>query len=109
MFVLACDVADRAMKDVPRLIPGVELEGRTAALLAAAAACGVGALVVLVHKVSSHQKTTEKIQRARKRRTESLERAEQAVLRYRDAVSQTVAAPSPTVGSRQTQVSLRPG
>ncbi|XP_029002925.1 vitamin D3 hydroxylase-associated protein-like [Betta splendens] len=71
------------MKDGPQLLQGMELDSWTAALLTSAA-CGVGALVVLVHRVTRHQQATEKIQRARKWRTESLERAEQAVLRYRD-------------------------
>ncbi|XP_029002928.1 vitamin D3 hydroxylase-associated protein-like [Betta splendens] len=66
----------------------MELDSWTAALLTSAA-CGVGALVVLVHRVTRHQQATEKIQRARKWRTESLERAEQAVLRYRDTNPQT--------------------
>lgn len=74
------------MKTVNQFLQGMELDSRTAALLTAAA-CGVGALVVLVQKVTSYQKTMEKIQRARNRRIESLERTEQAVLQYKETVS----------------------
>ncbi|XP_078115240.1 fatty-acid amide hydrolase 1 [Sander vitreus] len=70
------------MENVKQLLQGVELDTRTMALLTGAA-CGVGALVVLVQKVHSHQKMKEKIQRARNRRADSLQRAEQAVLQYK--------------------------
>lgn len=73
------------MDNVRQFLRGVELDNRTAALLTGAA-CGVGALVVLVRKVNSHQETKEKIQRARNRRAESLQRAELAVLRYKESV-----------------------
>ncbi|KAG8003637.1 Fatty-acid amide hydrolase 1, partial [Nibea albiflora] len=71
------------MERVKLVLQGMELDNRTAALWTGAA-CGVGALVMLVRKISVHQKTKEKIQRARNRRTESLQRAEQAVLQYKE-------------------------
>uniref|UniRef100_A0A3P9L5E7 Fatty acid amide hydrolase n=1 Tax=Oryzias latipes TaxID=8090 RepID=A0A3P9L5E7_ORYLA len=55
---------------------------RTAVQLTAAA-CGAGALVVLLRTVSRRRAARDKIQRARTRRTESLQRAEQEVQRYR--------------------------
>lgn len=70
------------MEKVKQYLQGVELDGGTAALLTGAA-CVVGALLVMVRKVNSHQEAKDKIQRARDRRTESLQRAEQAVLRYK--------------------------
>lgn len=72
------------MERVQQFLQGVEADSRTAALLTAAA-CGVGALLVLVQKVYSRQAAREKIQRARDRRADSLQRAEQAVLRYKKA------------------------
>ncbi|GLD50340.1 fatty-acid amide hydrolase 1 isoform X1 [Lates japonicus] len=72
------------MENVQQFLQGVELDNRSAALLTGAA-CGVGALVVLALKVASHQETKDKIRRARDRRTESLQRAEQAVLRYKES------------------------
>lgn len=48
----------------------------------AGGACVAGALAVLVSKLNSHRLAKVKIQRARDRRTESLRRAEEAVLRY---------------------------
>ncbi|KAF3690997.1 Fatty-acid amide hydrolase 1 [Channa argus] len=76
------------MENVKELIRGVELDRRAAALLTGAA-CGVGALVVFIGKVNSHQAAMEKIQRARNRRTEGLQRAEQAVLRYKESTLET--------------------
>lgn len=73
------------MENVQQFLQGVELDNRSAALLTGAA-CGVGALVVLALKVASHQETKDKIRRARDRQTESLQRAEQAVLRYKESV-----------------------
>ncbi|XP_018522944.1 fatty-acid amide hydrolase 1 [Lates calcarifer] len=72
------------MENVQQFLQGVELDNRSAALLTGAA-CGVGALVVLALKVASHQETKDKIRRARDRQTESLQRAEQAVLRYKES------------------------
>uniref|UniRef100_A0A3P9JB35 Fatty-acid amide hydrolase 1 n=1 Tax=Oryzias latipes TaxID=8090 RepID=A0A3P9JB35_ORYLA len=66
------------------LIPGWKLDQRTAVQLTAAA-CGAGALVVLLRTVSRRRAARDKIQRARTRRTESLQRAEQEVQRYRQA------------------------
>uniref|UniRef100_A0A3P8S2U5 Fatty-acid amide hydrolase 1 n=1 Tax=Amphiprion percula TaxID=161767 RepID=A0A3P8S2U5_AMPPE len=56
----------------------------TAALLTIVA--GVGTLLLLRRVVSSHPEAKEKIQRARNRRTESLRRAEEAVIRYKQSV-----------------------
>lgn len=73
------------MDNVKQFLQGLKLDRGAAALLTVAA-CGVGALVVLVKKITNHQETKDKIQRSRNRRTESLELAEQAVLRYRESV-----------------------
>ncbi|XP_059196403.1 vitamin D3 hydroxylase-associated protein-like [Centropristis striata] len=70
------------MDHVKQFLRGVELDNRMAALVTGAA-CGVGALVLLVQKVHSHHETRGKIQRARERRTDSVQRAEQAVLQYK--------------------------
>lgn len=64
---------------------GLEMDKRSGALLTTAA-CGLGVLLVLVRTVSGRQTAKVKIERARSRRTESLQRAEQAVLRYRATV-----------------------
>ncbi|XP_054458233.1 fatty-acid amide hydrolase 1 [Anoplopoma fimbria] len=72
------------METVKEFLRGVEVDSRAAALLTgAAAACGLGALVVLAQKVCRHQEAKEKMQKARNRRADSLQRAEQAVLQYR--------------------------
>nr|XP_040041244.1 fatty-acid amide hydrolase 1 [Gasterosteus aculeatus aculeatus] len=71
------------MDNVKLCLQGVELDRRTAALLTGAA-CGAGALVVAVLlKVQTHREAQEKIRRARGRRADSLQRAEQAVRRYK--------------------------
>ncbi|XP_072245751.1 fatty-acid amide hydrolase 1 [Leuresthes tenuis] len=72
------------MQTIGRFVQDVKLDSRTVSLLTTAA-CGVGALLVLVRTVSGHRTTKEKIQSARERRTESLQRAEQAVLRYKES------------------------
>ncbi|XP_073331917.1 fatty-acid amide hydrolase 1 [Pagrus major] len=72
------------MDNVKLYLRGVELDRRTAAGLAGAVGV-VGALTVLVRTVSSRRVAKEKIQRARDRRDESLQRAEQAVLRYKES------------------------
>uniref|UniRef100_A0A3P8NQG3 Amidase domain-containing protein n=1 Tax=Astatotilapia calliptera TaxID=8154 RepID=A0A3P8NQG3_ASTCA len=56
-----------------------------AVALLTGATCVVGSVVMLVKKISSHRETEEKIKRARNRRDESLQRAEQAVLRYKES------------------------
>ncbi|XP_035997184.1 vitamin D3 hydroxylase-associated protein [Fundulus heteroclitus] len=61
----------------------LKMDNQTAALLASAA-CGLGALLVLMRSASRHRAAEDKIQRARSRRTESLQRAEQEVLRFRE-------------------------
>ncbi|KAA8589994.1 hypothetical protein FQN60_013359 [Etheostoma spectabile] len=79
------------MDNVKQILQGVELDHRTVALLTGAA-CGVGALVLLVQKVRSHQEMMEKIQRARNRRTDSLQRAEQAVQQHKKSLPVTDSA-----------------
>ncbi|XP_061593608.1 vitamin D3 hydroxylase-associated protein-like [Cololabis saira] len=66
-----------------RLLHAVNLERRTAALLTTAA-CGVGALLLLL-RTSGRRAATEQIQRARSRRSDNVQQAEQAVLRYKQA------------------------
>lgn len=73
------------MDNVKQFLQGFELDNRTATLLTATG-CGLGALVVLVRKVNSHQETKKKIQRSRDRRDESLQRAEELVFRYKESV-----------------------
>lgn len=73
------------MLSVKQLLQGTESDRRTAGLLAGGA-CVAGALAVLVSKFNSHRQAKGKIQRARDRRTESLQRAEEAVLRYNKSV-----------------------
>lgn len=60
------------------------MENWAAALLTCAACC-IGALAGLVKKTNSQRETKEKIERARNRREESLQRAEEAVLRYKQS------------------------
>ncbi|XP_047442105.1 fatty-acid amide hydrolase 1 [Mugil cephalus] len=72
------------MQNINQFLQGVQLDKRTAALLTGAA-CGAGALVVVLRRVSDHRQTMGKLQRARGRRTESLQRAEEAVLRYKQS------------------------
>ncbi|TKS74523.1 Fatty-acid amide hydrolase 1 [Collichthys lucidus] len=79
------------MERVKLFLQGMELDSRTAALWTGAA-CAVGTFVMLVRKVSIRQKAKEKIERARNRRTESLQRAEQAVLRYKETHPMTNSA-----------------
>ncbi|XP_045905019.1 fatty-acid amide hydrolase 1 isoform X1 [Micropterus dolomieu] len=96
------------MESVQQFLQGVELDHRTAALLTGAA-CGMGALVVLVRRVSSHQETKEKIERARTRRDESLQRAEQAVLQYRESHPMTNSAPILTLSLSELTKQLQEG
>uniref|UniRef100_A0A8D3D797 Fatty-acid amide hydrolase 1 n=1 Tax=Scophthalmus maximus TaxID=52904 RepID=A0A8D3D797_SCOMX len=72
------------MEQVNLFLRRAEMDSRTAALLTAAA-CGAGAVVLLLRNMSRHRRTKDKIQRASDRRTEGLQRAEQAVLRYRQS------------------------
>lgn len=74
------------MENVKEFLQGLELNNRTAVLLTSAA-CGLGAVVVLVRKVTRYTDAMDKIQRARDNRTKSLQLAEQAVLRYKQSVS----------------------
>lgn len=76
------------MDKVKQFLQGVELDNQKAALLTGAA-CGLGALVLLVQRVYRNQQTKDKIQRAQNLRAESLQRAEQAVLQYKKSVSVT--------------------
>uniref|UniRef100_A0A7N8XZL8 Fatty-acid amide hydrolase 1 n=1 Tax=Mastacembelus armatus TaxID=205130 RepID=A0A7N8XZL8_9TELE len=72
------------MENVKEFVQKMEMDTRVAALMTGAA-CAVGALVLLVRKGISHKKTNDKIQIARDRRTESLQQAELAVLRYKES------------------------
>ncbi|KAL4000442.1 KRAB domain-containing zinc finger protein [Sarotherodon galilaeus] len=74
----------QALQNIQHLLKGVKMDNQTAALLTGVA-CAVGSVVVLVKKISSHRKAEEKIRRAKNRREESLQRAEQAVLRYKES------------------------
>ncbi|KAM9357667.1 fatty-acid amide hydrolase 1 [Symphorus nematophorus] len=96
------------MENVREFLQGVELDNWTAARLAGAA-CGVGALVMLVQKVSSRKKAEEKMQRARNRRTESLQRAEQAVLKYKESHPSTDSAHILTLSLSELTKQLQEG
>ncbi|KAM9384752.1 fatty-acid amide hydrolase 1 [Pholidichthys leucotaenia] len=61
--------------------------------LIGATACGLTACMVLAQQFSTHREVKAKIQRARDRRDESLQRAEQMVLRYMQS-DQTINSPS---------------
>ncbi|CAI5639650.1 unnamed protein product [Oreochromis niloticus] len=74
----------QALQNIQHFLKGVKMDNQTAALLTGVA-CAVGSVVVLVKKISSHRKAEEKIMRAKNRREESLQRAEQAVLRYKES------------------------
>uniref|UniRef100_A0A3Q0RZA6 Fatty acid amide hydrolase n=1 Tax=Amphilophus citrinellus TaxID=61819 RepID=A0A3Q0RZA6_AMPCI len=63
----------------------------TVALLTGVGCC-IGALVVLVKKINSHREMKEKIERARNRRDESLQQAEEVVLQYKQSHPTTDAA-----------------
>lgn len=73
------------MLTVKQLLQGALPDRRTFGLLAGGT-CVAGALAVLLSKFNSHRQAKAKIQRARDRRTESLRRAEEAVLRYNKSV-----------------------
>lgn len=73
------------MENVKQLLNGVELDKRTAVILTGSV-CLAGAVAVLVGKVKIHREARDKIRRARNRRTESLQRAEQAVFTYKKSV-----------------------
>ncbi|XP_028301311.1 fatty-acid amide hydrolase 1 [Gouania willdenowi] len=74
------------MQDLKVLLDGVKGDTGTAAVLGAAA-CGVVGVLLLLRTVSRGREVERKIQRARSRRTEVLQRADQAVLRYRQTHS----------------------
>lgn len=73
------------MQNVKQVLQGAELDRRTAGLLAGGA-CVAGVLAVLVSKFKDHWQQKAKIQRARERRAESLQRAEQLVLQHNESV-----------------------
>ncbi|XP_068447582.1 fatty-acid amide hydrolase 1 [Clinocottus analis] len=70
------------MDNVKQFLQGLRLDSRTAALLTGAV-CSAGALLALVQKIHRHQVAKEKMQKARNRRADGLQRAEQAVLQYK--------------------------
>ncbi|XP_042072986.1 vitamin D3 hydroxylase-associated protein, partial [Haplochromis burtoni] len=80
----------------------------TAALLTGVA-CIVGYLVVRVKKINSLRQAEEKIQRARNRRDESLQRAEQAVLRYKQSHPTTDSALILTLSLSELTKQLKEG
>ncbi|XP_026015732.1 vitamin D3 hydroxylase-associated protein-like [Astatotilapia calliptera] len=73
----------QALQNIQDFLKGVKMDSQRAALLTGVV-CAVGSVVVLVKKISSHRKAEEKIRRAKNRRDESLQRGEQAVLRYKE-------------------------
>lgn len=75
----------QALENIEQFIKGVKMDNWAVALLTGAT-CVVGSVVMLVKKISSHRETEGKTKRARKRREESLQQAEQAVLRYKESV-----------------------
>lgn len=70
---------------VTDFLQGAELDGEAATFLTVVA-CVVGGLVVVAQRANSRRKAKEKIQRARDRRAESLQQAEEAVHRYKRTV-----------------------
>nr|XP_019936037.1 PREDICTED: fatty-acid amide hydrolase 1 isoform X2 [Paralichthys olivaceus] len=77
-------ISGGVMEDLMQLWHRAEVDKRTAALLAGAA-CGAGAAVLMIRKMIRFREAKDKIQRARERRTESLQRAEEAVLRFKES------------------------
>uniref|UniRef100_A0A665UE85 Fatty-acid amide hydrolase 1 n=1 Tax=Echeneis naucrates TaxID=173247 RepID=A0A665UE85_ECHNA len=96
------------MDEVEQFLRGLELDNRRAAVLTAVA-CGVGALVLLARKVAGHREAKDKIRRARDRRTESLQRAEQAVLRYKEMHPTTDSAAILSLSLSELTKQLREG
>lgn len=94
--------------DFKHVLQQVEPHYGTAALVTGAA-CGVGALVILVQKLSKHQKTKEKVRRARARKAESLQRAEQAVLQYKESHPMTNSANILTLSLSELTKQLQKG
>ncbi|XP_008302201.1 fatty-acid amide hydrolase 1 isoform X2 [Stegastes partitus] len=80
------------MEDVKRS-PADAMQDCWMAALLTAAACAAGAVAVLMRSIRRHREAKEKIQKARDRRTESLQRAEEAVLRYKEAHPSTELTP----------------
>ncbi|XP_054872897.1 vitamin D3 hydroxylase-associated protein-like [Amphiprion ocellaris] len=95
------------MEDVKRFLREAKLDCWTAALPTVVA--GVGALLVLVRTVSSHREAKEKIRRARNRRTESLQQAEEAVLRYKQSHPTTDLTPILKLSLSELTKELRGG
>ncbi|XP_051928723.1 fatty-acid amide hydrolase 1 [Hippocampus zosterae] len=74
------------MDNVKGLLQGLKLDTQSsAALLAGAAACITGTMVVLARAVEGRLDARRKIQKARNLRHDSLLRAEEAVLQYKNA------------------------
>ncbi|XP_068175509.1 fatty-acid amide hydrolase 1 [Antennarius striatus] len=72
------------MENVRQFLRGVELD-RTALVIGAACAGGAVVAVALGRTIQSHFSSKDKIQRARRQRLESLQRAEHLVQRHRTA------------------------
>lgn len=76
------------MDNVKGLLQALKLDTRSsAAILAGAAACITGTMVVLARAVDGRLDARRKMQKARNLRDDSLLRAEEAVLHYKNAVS----------------------
>uniref|UniRef100_A0A669F8K8 Fatty-acid amide hydrolase 1 n=1 Tax=Oreochromis niloticus TaxID=8128 RepID=A0A669F8K8_ORENI len=88
--------------------PILKMDNWTAALLTGVA-CIVGYLVVLVKKINSLRQAEEKIKRARNRREQSLQRAEQAVLRYKESHPTTDSALILTLSLSELTQQLKDG
>uniref|UniRef100_A0A669B0P7 Fatty-acid amide hydrolase 1 n=1 Tax=Oreochromis niloticus TaxID=8128 RepID=A0A669B0P7_ORENI len=86
----------------------MKMDNWTAALLTGVA-CIVGYLVVLVKKINSLRQAEEKIKRARNRREQSLQRAEQAVLRYKESHPTTDSALILTLSLSELTQQLKDG
>lgn len=79
----------RSGREMNLFLLHAELDRRTAWLLAGGAcacACAAGALVGVLRSVHRRREATAKVRRARARRDESLHRAEEAVLQYKESV-----------------------
>uniref|UniRef100_A0A3Q0S6Y3 Fatty-acid amide hydrolase 1 n=1 Tax=Amphilophus citrinellus TaxID=61819 RepID=A0A3Q0S6Y3_AMPCI len=79
------------MQNIEQFVKRVMTYNVTVALLTGVGCC-IGALVVLVKKINSHREMKEKIERARNRRDESLQQAEEVVLQYKQSHPTTDAA-----------------
>ncbi|KAK1897259.1 Fatty-acid amide hydrolase 1 [Dissostichus eleginoides] len=94
------------MEGVKRYLENVE--PRTAALFTGAA-CMIGTVVVLLQKGYTHREAKAKIQKAQNRRTDSLQRAEHAVLQYNKSHPETDSALILTLSLSEVTKKLQEG